>query len=128
MTFFLYLTWHFYEAPKKIFQIWFNYFIFILHYFSVDLLSRTLFKSWRRDINVKTSSGFDLAEFIQNLVLDFFSRILGFIIRIFTIIFAFILEIVFFILSMLVFIFWLILPFILLFGFYKSFQIYLYGF
>lgn len=128
MTFLLYLSWHFYEASKKILQIWRNYFIFIWYYFSISLLKRTLFKPWHRDVSIKKSPGFDFSEFFQNVIFNTFSRIIGFVVRSVTIIFVFILEILIFIMGIIIFVFWIILPLILIYGLYKSFLIYFNGF
>jgi len=120
-----YPTWHFYEALKGILEVFRNFRIFLWHYFSVGLLLRTLFKPWHRNVSVKTSAGFDFKEALARFVFDFFSRIIGFFVRIFTILLALILEFLLILSGILVFIFWITLPILLLISFYAAFNIFI---
>jgi len=118
-----YLFWHYGRAIKKFLIIWRNFFEFWWHFFSVNLLLKTLFSTWRRDI-ISKSSGLDIGEIFLNLIASMLSRLIGFFIRFISIVLAIVLEIITLILGILILFVWIALPLIIvslfLEGIYKN--------
>ncbi len=114
--FVIWFLWHFYEMPKFLFSAWKNYLRFGLDYFSISLLFKTLFSPWRR-YRWRYSKGFDIVEFFNTLISNFFSRILGAVCRVVLIIIGIIFQIFIFIAGILVILFWLFIPLIIILGF-----------
>ena len=81
-----YLFWHYTSAVQNILKIWLNYLIFLYHYFSIDLLSSTLFKPWKREYLAKTKPYFSLEEWSTRFTFNLFSRLIGTCVRLGTII------------------------------------------
>ena len=102
------------DIPKKIYQIWINYFWFFKNFFSIDLLTKTFFYPWKLVTAPKKGVGFDIEEWFGNIIFNIFSRFMGMIIKFVTIIIGIAVEIVVFILGIIIFVLWLIfLPFLL---------------
>jgi len=117
--FFQWLFWQFFEVPKKILQVWKNYLLFNLNYFSVPLLFKTFFSYWRR-YRWYYPRGFDLAKYLEVFVSNLISRILGAIMRIFLIAIGIFSEIFIFLCGLIIFFTWLLLPLILVGSFFWS--------
>ncbi|MBI1866224.1 MAG: hypothetical protein HYS02_00455, partial [Candidatus Staskawiczbacteria bacterium] len=92
----MWFLWQFYEMPKFLFSVWRGYILFILYYFSVPLLLRTLFSPWRR-YNWIYPKVFDIKEFFNTFISNIFSRILGALCRIVLIMVGFVAQIFIFI-------------------------------
>ena len=75
-----YLIWHFSVMPRAIAAAWKDIFIFGFDYFSLPVLTKTLFSPWRRYL-WSYPVGFQLAALLEALVSNFISRILGAIMR-----------------------------------------------
>jgi len=116
---FRYARWHYLEATRDIFRGWGNILWFILNYFSVPLLLRTLFSPWR-GIQWQKRKGFYPGDILFTLLSNLVSRILGAIVRSFLIMAGLLLEAAFFSLGVFLLIFWLLLPFLI-------FIIFIYG-
>jgi len=110
------LKWQFYEMPKFLLQAWNNYFLFSVNYFSFTLLLKTLFSPWRR-YRWRYPRGFDLGEFFGTLISNFFSRILGALMRVVLIIAGIFFQLFVVIAGLIIFIAWFSLPFIVVTGF-----------
>ncbi|MDO8486191.1 MAG: hypothetical protein Q7S77_00630 [Candidatus Staskawiczbacteria bacterium] len=111
----MWFSWHFYEMPKFLFNVWRNYLLFGLDYFSIPLLLKTLFSPWRR-YNWVYPKNFDIKEFFNTLVSNTFSRILGSMCRIVLIIIGSIVQIFIFLFGILIIFLWLVIPFIIIFA------------
>jgi len=111
----LWILWYFFEMPKNLLRAWRNYLLFNLNYFSIPLLLKTFFSSWRR-YKWDYPRGFQLGEYAGVFISNLFSRILGAIMRIFLILIGITGEIFIFILGLIVFLGWLILPVLLFIG------------
>ncbi|MBI3337349.1 MAG: hypothetical protein HY005_01845 [Candidatus Staskawiczbacteria bacterium] len=107
----MWFLWQFYEMPKFLFSVWRGYILFILYYFSVPLLLRTLFSPWRR-YNWIYPKVFDIKEFFNTFISNIFSRILGALCRIVLIMVGFVAQIFIFITGAAVILLWLLIPFI----------------
>ncbi len=109
---FSWFLWHFYEVPDFLIQVWKNYLLFGLNYFSVHLLLKTFFSPWKR-YNWKYPKGFDVGEFFNALVSNIFSRILGIIFRIVLIIIGILGQIAIFFAGAIAILLWVLIPFII---------------
>ncbi len=118
--FILWLHWHFYEMPKFLLEIWQNYVLFAINYFSLPLLLKSLFSPWRR-YRWNYPKGFNVGEFISTLISNIFSRFLGFLMRIVLIIIGVLFQIFVICAGLIVFLFWVLLPFIILIGLLNEF-------
>jgi len=103
--------WYYGYAFKNILTAWRNYILFVLHYFSIPLLLRTLFAPWRRDITLKPH-GFDFKKIFEYVAFNGISRGLGFLVRFCTIIFGIIFLVVVIISGAIFVLVWIFLPLI----------------
>jgi hypothetical protein len=109
------LSWQFYEMPKFLFGVWKNYIVFASNYFSLPILLKSLFSPWRR-YRWNYPKGFQVGEFLSTLISNFFSRIMGFIMRIFLIISGIIFQIFVLLAGLVILLLWIFLPFTILTG------------
>lgn len=116
----LWLTWQFYEMPKFLLEVWKNYISFALNYFSLPILLKSFFAPWRR-YKWNYPRGFDVGEFASTLISNFFSRIMGALVRIILIVVGIIFQIFVVLFGLLVFILWILVPFIIIIGFIFAF-------
>lgn len=108
--------WHFYEMPKFLFEVWKNYILFALNYFSVPALLKSFFSPWRQYRWFYPKS-FDILEFFNTLISNTFSRIIGAMMRIVLIIAGVILQIFVLALGAVILLAWILVPFIAIAGF-----------
>lgn len=107
--------WHFYEMPKFLFSVWRNFIVFGLNFFSIPLLLKTLFSSWRRYKWVYPKL-FDVKEFLNTLVSNAFSRIMGAFCRVILILLGIIFQIIILLAGFLAVVLWFLIPFIIITG------------
>ncbi|MBU0546560.1 MAG: hypothetical protein ABH876_00470 [Patescibacteria group bacterium] len=107
------ITWRFFEVPKKIIDAWENIFRFYMHYFSIPLLIKTLFAPWRQNY-WSYEKNFDIVKYFDVLVSNLASRIIGFILRIGLIIIGLFVGLSVSALGIIALFLWLILPYILI--------------
>lgn len=107
--------WHFYERSKFLLQVWKNFLLFVINFFSTSLLLRTLISPWRR-YNWSYPRGFDIQGYLETIISNFFSRFLGAICRLVLIIIGTIFQIFIVIAGAIIFLGWLALPFLVLAG------------
>jgi len=105
--------WHFYEAPKFLFSVWKNYLSFFLDYFSVPLLIATLFSPWRK-YKWRYPRGFDLWAYFETFISNFFSRIMGAMVRVVLIVLGVIFQIFIFVAGILLILLWVLMPWVLI--------------
>jgi hypothetical protein len=72
----MWFKWHFIEVPSFLFSVWKNYLAFGSDFFSIPLLLSTLFSPWRRYL-WNFPRGFNILEYLNTIVSNFFSRIIG---------------------------------------------------
>lgn len=111
----LWLRWHFYEMPKFLFEVWNNYILFALNYFSLPILLKSLFSPWRKYRWVYPKS-FDVGQFFSTLISNSFSRILGALMRVVLIIVGILFQIFVVLVGLIVILFWVSVPFIIIAG------------
>lgn len=109
------IAWHFYETPKFLFSVWKNYILFALNYFSILILIKSLFSPWRK-YTWKYPKIVEFREFLNTLISNFFSRLLGAIMRVFLIIAGILSQVLIVFAGLIVFVLWFLVPIIVLVG------------
>lgn len=107
-----YLLWHYGKAFGEIFHVWKNFFWFVINFFSLPQLIKSLFAPWKRmtEDRGKTFSFEDLASYI---IVNLVSRLIGLLIRT-TVIVCGIISLMFLSIGVvLTYIFWVIAPIII---------------
>lgn len=107
--------WHFIETPRFLFEVWNNYILFALNYFSLTILLKSLFAPWKR-YRWNYPRGLDIPEFFSTLLSNAFSRFLGFLMRIILIIFGLVLQVFVLLSGLIIIILWIFMPLIILVG------------
>jgi hypothetical protein len=104
-----YLVWHYTVALWLIAHIWKNILWFTVHFFSIPLLLKSLFAPWKR-MTETTGGRFDFEAIAGVIVIGFFSRLVGALVRSFIVILG-LLSLALEIISLpLVYLFWLTAP------------------
>ena len=117
-----YLSWQFFDVPKKLIRAWKNLLLFNLNYFSILLLIKTLFAPWRR-YKMSYGRGFDIGRYFEAFISNLIFRTLGAIVRIFLIIIGLFAEVFIILAGIIVFFGWLLGPVILIYGLIFGFKI-----
>ena len=112
-----YFRWHFGSMLGSILRAWKAILRFGLDYFSLPLLLKTLFAPWRR-YAWAYPRGFQPALFLEALVSNFISRVLGAFVRLGLVITGICAEALLVIGGIAAFILWLILPFLIIWSFF----------
>lgn len=81
MNLFSYIYWHFAQAPFAIIKLTTNLLICTEHFFSIQILIKTLFSPFRR-VTFDQGPGFSFSKYFEVVLSNLISRILGAIIRI----------------------------------------------
>lgn len=76
-----FIVWYYSDGLKNAFQSVRNLLKFIPHFFSMRLLSQTLFSLWRKNSLIKNWEGFDFFLSAKNFLESFWRRFFGFLIR-----------------------------------------------
>jgi len=111
-----YTRWHYTEGIKDLSRNWKNFLSFILYFFSLGFLTRTLFAPFGR-LNEEYKKGTDAEAFLETLVANTLMRVIGFILRIVVIIIGLLTVFVVILLGPIIFVLWVLAPFIILFLF-----------
>jgi len=101
--------------PKFLLQVWKNFILFSINFFSTPLLLKTFFSPWRR-YNWSYPRGFDIQGYFETITSNLFSRFLGAICRLVLIIIGTIFQIFIIVAGAIIFLGWLFLPSLLLAG------------
>ncbi len=104
-----YLLWHYTHAFLEIFHVWTNFFWFIVNFFSIPQLLRSLFSPWKR-ITEERKRSFDFEDIAGVVIIGLFSRLIGFILRSVIIIIGFFALIFLLVFLFIVYTFWLLAP------------------
>jgi len=107
-----YLIWHYSKGLKEMLQIWGNLLYFIIHYFSLPNLFRTLFSPWKR-MNEEASRTINPSAIMEHVIFNTLLRIIGFFIRLATIIAGLVVTLFVITSGLAVFAVWLTMPFVL---------------
>ena len=107
----IYLHWHFGTAFRELYDIWENLAWFGYHFFSIPLLTKTLFRPiFRIHESAPVGTGLNVELFFENLTVNLIARIVGFFLRIFLIAVGVLYELIIFIAGPVLFLIWFILP------------------
>lgn len=117
-----YLEWHFLDSTKGVLAGWKNCLRFNLNYWSLPILTRTLFSHWRR-YKYAYGKPFSFTRYFEVFTFNMLSRIMGFLMRSVLIILGFLAEICVFAAGIIVLLFWLALPLLLILSFIYGFKI-----
>lgn len=71
--------WYYTTAIRNILSLWMNAMWFITHFFSIPLLTKTLFAPWKRMTDVYRREGVE--ELLATFVMNVMSRVLGTTVR-----------------------------------------------
>jgi hypothetical protein len=83
-----FIHWYFWDQPKRILTVFFEYLRALIEIFSFIFLVRTLFSPWRQITDPYQKRGFNLSQFSQTLTLNMMSRTIGFLFRSVTLFFG----------------------------------------
>lgn len=108
-----YLQWHYGKAIKSLGAIWKNFFTFIFHFFSINLLLKNFFDPWKR-MNDSYPHKFDPKLYVYAFITNTITRIVGMIMRSVLLITGLISLGILIILYPIALILWLITPLIIL--------------
>jgi ATP-dependent Clp protease ATP-binding subunit ClpC len=114
MSFFV---WHYTEGLRSFFEIWKNYLEFFWHYFSINRFFETLFSAWRRDISRVAQRGLHPVLFLQAMLENIITRILGAIVKTGMIFIGLTFEILALFLGAILFFVWVSFPLVFIFSF-----------
>src|SRR3989338_7211775 len=109
VIFFQYISWHYREGVKEVFKAWKNIHWFLYHFFSINILLRTLFKPFRR-IREEYGRGFDPGKVAETLAVNIIMRAVGAFIRGALLLVAVAAELGAFVFGVLLFIYYLASP------------------
>lgn len=108
-----YIAWHYTQALVDLWHLTANMMWFLYHFFSMNILVRTLFARWRR-LGEPLPSGFHPGRWLGSLFVNLMMRIVGFFARITLLSIGVISIILASIGALLVFLGWFFLPVILI--------------
>jgi hypothetical protein len=116
-----YFKWHYIDKPKQIIQNIKNLFNFGLYFFSLKQIIVSFFTPWK-GITWQTGRGFDLQVYLETLIGNIISIVIGMVMRTFLIIFCLIFETIILILGLAYLLIWFLMPLIIIWLLIKSFQ------
>ena len=117
----LWFLWHYLIALREIYLGWKDIFLFVLNYFSISFLLKTIFSPWRR-YRFSFRGGFDIGKVAEVVVFNVFSRALGMAVRTAVILMGIITAILVIIFGVFIILMWVLLPVAVIFGLFFSLQ------
>lgn len=106
--------WYFNEGLHDLLEIWKNFLVFVLRFFSIFELLKTIFYPWHRDVSFAGWVGFHPILMLKMLVENVISRFLGAIVRMVVIAFGIICFFLAFFLGLIVVLVWISGPFLMI--------------
>ncbi|MEK7610464.1 MAG: hypothetical protein AAB468_01815 [Patescibacteria group bacterium] len=104
-----YLGWHYSAAVNNWWHLYHDFVWFFYHFFSIDLITRTMFRPWRR-LREPYVTGFDPVGWAGTFILNCIMRIVGILIRLCWLVSSLIFIFALALAGPLILISWLILP------------------
>lgn len=114
-----YLWWHYTSALADLVRNYFNFVGFLKNFFSLGLLTKTLFAPWRR-MGEKYGSILDFGNFFGSLIVNTLMRLVGLVIKSIIIIFGLAVIFLSVFVFIAIFVFWLAAPLLIIFLFVFS--------
>ncbi len=105
-----FLLWHYTEGVNFYLKRWYFSLGWILHFFSLTVLIRSIFSPWKRLTIEDDRPGFRFEAWFQKISYNLISRWMGFIVRSALILCCLLLLIPAFVLGVIGFIFWIFIP------------------
>ncbi len=109
-----YLKWHYTKGLQELFGVASNFLWFVSHFFSFNLLLKTLFAPWRRLGEAYDNVLTNLEGFASALVVNTLMRVVGFCTKIVVIAFGLVTYFLVFLLSFFILVIWVLAPFVIL--------------
>lgn len=94
-----YVSWVYFGGIKEYFRAWANFHWFLFHFFSVGVLTRTLFMPWHR-MREKGGRGLDIEGAASRFAVNTILRMVGIFVRLSVILAAFIFELALFVIML----------------------------
>ncbi|OHA26237.1 MAG: hypothetical protein A3C06_04585 [Candidatus Taylorbacteria bacterium RIFCSPHIGHO2_02_FULL_46_13] len=114
MSYFLiipsYVYWHYTEALRDIARVWTNFLWFLYNFFSVSLLTRTLFAPWQRISEKRTRTGLHMEDIAEVVVTNTIMRAVGALLRFILIVVGVLSVLIAFWAGLLFYVLWILLP------------------
>ncbi|MEK7621656.1 MAG: hypothetical protein AAB415_00590 [Patescibacteria group bacterium] len=117
-----YFAWHYTTGLADCLRLVANFLWFGYHFFSVPVITRTLFSPWRR-LGESYRKGFDPERILETLIVNILMRLFGFLIRIIWLMLAFSVIILIFSLGICVAVFFFLAPVVILGSFIVGFYL-----
>jgi hypothetical protein len=108
-----YFKWHFINKPREIINTFKNLLSFGFYFFSLKQIFFSLFSPWK-GISWKNSPGFDPQIFLENIIGNITSRIIGFLMRIILIAFCLAYELIILMSGIIILLLWILMPIIII--------------
>jgi hypothetical protein len=108
-----YIHWHYATAPKELRHVAKNLIWFLINFFSLPQLTRSLFSPYRR-ITEERGSTFNFEDFAGYIIVNLISRIIGLILRLAIILSGLMAVLILCLLIVVTYVFWFIAPLVLL--------------
>ena len=108
-----YLKWHYGQAISALWNTWKNFLFFVYEFFSIRLLFKNFFDSWKRMTDSYPKS-FKLKEYFFIFTTNMITRVVGMVMRTFLIIIGLTCYILLALAFPFALIVWLLLPFIII--------------
>jgi hypothetical protein len=115
-----YFTWHYGRAFAEIWNTCTNYIWAVWHFFSVPLLFKTFFSTWRK-LDVGYGRGLDIENFIGPFIVNSLMRLVGMILRAVIICIGLLGIVVVFLFGIAVTVVWIFLPVIIVYLIWQGF-------
>ncbi|MCB9806073.1 hypothetical protein H6775_02845 [Candidatus Nomurabacteria bacterium] len=109
-----YLSWHYTRGIKNLLEIWQDFLWFMMSFFSIGTLTRTLFSPFQR-LQEHYKGGLDIENFFSVLAVNTIMRLVGFVTRIIIIALGIVMFLLTLITGVIFFIIWLVLPVLMIF-------------
>ncbi len=117
----LWFLWHYFVALEGIYLGWKSIFLFVLNYFSLSFLLKTIFSPWRR-YKFSLRKGFDVGKIVEVITFNIFSRVIGMVMRTGAILIGIITATFVIVLGVFIILMWVILPMAIIFGIFFFLQ------
>lgn len=112
---YVWTVWHFYEMPIFLLEVWKNYIMFALNYFSIPALLKSAFAPWRK-YRWQYPKTLNVYEFFNTLISNTLSRLLGALMRVVLIFVGVAFQIFIAFAGLIIFILWVSIPLIVVAG------------
>ena len=109
-----YARWHYSRGLKDFLHNWKNLLGFLVDFFSLEILFKTLFSPWER-MSEGYGSGFKPGQFLETLIVNVLMRVFGFVARSIVLVLGFISIGITMVLGVCMMICWIVLPALILF-------------